>query len=159
MRMAASWSGSRGTDRIQVRGAIRRVRGGLPSDLRPRASDRPILRRNTRSGDDSKERLTQNAPYKLSAGYGLRPVPHLGQNLALRHPVAPQPISDDAPRLVLQASEDGSPQKTGAKARLVARTGNAITRRGPASERRWRRAGAAARRDRRRRPRSRGSRR
>src|SRR3712207_3587756 len=33
----------------------------------PAASDRPILRGSTRPGEESMERLTQNAPYKFSA--------------------------------------------------------------------------------------------
>ena len=39
MRMAASWFGSNRAHRIQVRGAIRRAQGGLPSDHLLQAAD------------------------------------------------------------------------------------------------------------------------
>src|SRR3712207_983984 len=43
------------------------------------------------------------------------PMPHLGQNLALRHPVAPQPISDDAPRLVLEPGQQALEEALGGR--------------------------------------------
>ena len=93
-------------------------KAGSPQTVLCQWPTRSVIQRHSKSWRCDWKTLDLERPIQVSrpvVQVPAGPVPHLGQNLALRHPVAPQPIRDDAPRLVLEPGQQALEEALGGR--------------------------------------------